>query len=270
MEASPVRDFPPAFRYPIESHGPTAIRKPAIPVASTPRPSGSRYGVVARSSTGGTTDDSCAHGRCRRGRRNRRRARVVSDVRGPRPLQAADRDLGLAGFGPRIPNRGRAQAEGPPRLSIVAAGITLANADRGAPAPMVEVGQVRGEIRFWSLLFGPITIENLELRDVAILLEQNAAGDGNWAIAPSDAAPEPQTGGLGGVTRDNRDRHGRQRERGLQAARDSGRVGCRLGADAARGRARTDLPPRQMVKSATFLSRSARRSRPPTAARKST
>ena len=82
-----------------------------------------------------------------------------------------------------------------PRLSIVAAGITLANADWGAPAPMVEVGQVRGEIRLWSLLFGPITIENLELRDVAILLEQNAAGDGNWAIAPSDAAPEPQTGG---------------------------------------------------------------------------
>ena len=45
-----------------------------------------------------------------------------------------------------------------PRLSIVAAGITLANADWGAPAPMVEVGQVRGEIRLWSLLFGPITM----------------------------------------------------------------------------------------------------------------
>ena len=52
-----------------------------------------------------------------------------------------------------------------------------------------------GGVRLWSLLFGPITIENLELRDVAILLEQNTAGDGNWAIAPSDAAPEPQTGG---------------------------------------------------------------------------
>ena len=70
----------------------------------------------------------------------------------------------------------------------------------GAPAPaMVEVGQVRREIRLSSLLFGPITIEqSSNCASVAIRLEQNVAGDGNWAIAPSDVLTSPKPAGWKG------------------------------------------------------------------------
>ena len=80
-----------------------------------------------------------------------------------------------------------------PNPSIVAEGVTLANADWGTPTPMVTIGSVSSDVALWSLLFGPIRIKSLELRDVAILLEQNAAGDANWVFgtdAPPDAAAE--------------------------------------------------------------------------------
>jgi len=83
-----------------------------------------------------------------------------------------------------------------PNPSIVAEGVTLANADWGTPTPMVTIGSVSSDVALWSLLFGPIRIKSLELRDVAILLEQNAAGDANWVFgtdAPPDAAAETTT-----------------------------------------------------------------------------
>ena len=76
-----------------------------------------------------------------------------------------------------------------PNPSVVAEGVTLANADWGAPTPMVAIGRVSVDVELWSLLFGPIRIKWLELRDVAILLEQNATGDANWVFG-SDTQPE--------------------------------------------------------------------------------
>ncbi len=69
-----------------------------------------------------------------------------------------------------------------PNPSVVAEGVTLANAEWGAPTPMVTIGKVSAEVGLWSLLSGPIRIKWLELRDVAVLLEQNAAGQANWAF----------------------------------------------------------------------------------------
>ncbi len=76
-----------------------------------------------------------------------------------------------------------------PNPSVVAEGVTLANADWGAPTPMVAIGRASVDVGLWSLLFGPIRIKSLELRDVAILLEQNAAGGANWVFG-SDTQPE--------------------------------------------------------------------------------
>src|SRR5262245_50244084 len=79
-----------------------------------------------------------------------------------------------------------------PRPSLVAEGVTLANADWGTPTPMISVGRASVEVGLWSLVSGPIRIKKLELQDVAILLEENAAGARNWAGGdPPAAPPEP-------------------------------------------------------------------------------
>lgn len=81
-----------------------------------------------------------------------------------------------------------------PRLSFVATDVTLANADWGAPTPMISIGSASAEIGLWSLLFGPIKIKSLELNDVTVLLEQDASGARNWAGAPATpAAPDANT-----------------------------------------------------------------------------
>ena len=84
-----------------------------------------------------------------------------------------------------------------PNPSVVAEGVTLANAEWGAPTPMVTIGKVSAEVGLWSLVSGPIRIKWLELRDVAILLEQNAAGQANWAFG-ADTQPKAtaESGGM--------------------------------------------------------------------------
>jgi uncharacterized protein involved in outer membrane biogenesis len=79
-----------------------------------------------------------------------------------------------------------------PRPSLVAEGVTLANANWGAPMPMLSVGRASVEVGLWSLVSGPIRIKNLELQDVSILLEQNASGASNWS-SDAPAAPPPRT-----------------------------------------------------------------------------
>src|SRR5262245_36122689 len=75
-----------------------------------------------------------------------------------------------------------------PSPSLVAQGVTLANAEWGAPLPMISVGKLSVEVGLWSLLSGPIRVKRLELQDVAILLEENASGARNWN---GEAAPAP-------------------------------------------------------------------------------
>ena len=84
-----------------------------------------------------------------------------------------------------------------PNPSVTAEGVTLANAEWGAPTPMVAIGRVSAEVGLWSLVSGPIRIKWLELRDVAVLLEQNAAGKANWAFG-ADTQPKAaaESGGM--------------------------------------------------------------------------
>jgi uncharacterized protein involved in outer membrane biogenesis len=69
-----------------------------------------------------------------------------------------------------------------PNPSVVAEGVTLANTDWGTTTPMIAVGRVSVDVGLWSLLFGPIRIKSLELRDVTVALEQNTTGEANWAF----------------------------------------------------------------------------------------
>jgi uncharacterized protein involved in outer membrane biogenesis len=85
-----------------------------------------------------------------------------------------------------------------PNPSVTAEGVTLANAEWGAPTPMVAIGRVSAEVGLWSLVSGPIRIRWLELRDVAVLLEQNAAGKANWAFG---ADTQPKAAAESGGTR---------------------------------------------------------------------
>ena len=85
-----------------------------------------------------------------------------------------------------------------PNPSVIAEGVTLANAEWGAPTPMVAIGRVSAEVGLWSLVSGPIRIKWLELRDVAVLLEQNAAGKANWAFG---ADTQPKAAAESGGTR---------------------------------------------------------------------
>src|SRR5262245_35803191 len=96
--------------------------------------------------------------------------------------KAAGREFRITGeFTPRIF----------PSPSLVAEGVTLANADWGAPLPMISVGKLSVEASLWSLLVGPIRIKRLELQDVAVLLEENASGARNWSgdAPPPSSAP---------------------------------------------------------------------------------
>jgi len=77
-----------------------------------------------------------------------------------------------------------------PSIHVVAERVRVGNAPWGAAPQMVEVGRFSTQVRTWSLLFGPIDVRSLELRNVSVRLERNAAGEGNWALG---RANEPDT-----------------------------------------------------------------------------
>ncbi|HEX5091227.1 MAG TPA: AsmA family protein, partial [Burkholderiales bacterium] len=57
-----------------------------------------------------------------------------------------------------------------PSIAVVAERVRVGNAPWGAAPQMVEVGRFSTEIRLWSLLFGPVDVRSLELRDVSVSL----------------------------------------------------------------------------------------------------
>jgi len=74
---------------------------------------------------------------------------------------------------------------------VVATDITLANADWSDDQPMVSVDHLAGEIDLLSILFGPITIGDVEISGGRVLFEVDADGRFNWALGggePSDAS----------------------------------------------------------------------------------
>lgn len=84
-----------------------------------------------------------------------------------------------------------------PSPSILVEDVTLANADWGTQPELLRVGHLSAKIGLWSLLFRPVVIHDLQLRDVDILLETNADDEANWDMGgpvDEEAPPEDDTG----------------------------------------------------------------------------
>ena len=80
-----------------------------------------------------------------------------------------------------------------PTPALVAEDITLANADWAGDTPFVSIGHLSVTVDLWSLITGPARIRTFALRDVAVLLQENEAGEKNWqmkANEPQPIAPE--------------------------------------------------------------------------------
>ena len=76
---------------------------------------------------------------------------------------------------------------------VVATDVTLANADWSTDPHMVSVDRVAGEIDLLSILFGPITIGDVEISGARVLFETNDDGRFNWALGsgePSEASSD--------------------------------------------------------------------------------
>jgi uncharacterized protein involved in outer membrane biogenesis len=83
---------------------------------------------------------------------------------------------------------GAFQLEVLPSILVRAEGVRLGNAP-GSPAPqMVEIGRFSAQIGLWSLVSGPVDIRSFELGDVAVVLEKDAEGKGNWVFGEEAAA----------------------------------------------------------------------------------
>jgi uncharacterized protein involved in outer membrane biogenesis len=85
-----------------------------------------------------------------------------------------------------------------PSISVVAERVRLGNAAWGSQPQMVEVGRLSLQVGVWSLISGPVDVRSLELSDVAVLLEKDAEGKGNWvfgeASSPKESAQPPASG----------------------------------------------------------------------------
>lgn len=83
-----------------------------------------------------------------------------------------------------------------PAIYVRAERVRLGNAP-GASAPqMVEIGHFSARVGLWSLVRGPVDVRSFELRDVAVVLEKDAEGRGNWVFGV-EAAPEEDADALG-------------------------------------------------------------------------
>jgi len=67
-------------------------------------------------------------------------------------------------------------------MRVIATDITLANADWSDDSQMVSVDRLAGEIDLLSILFGPITIRDVEITGARVLFELDHEGRFNWAL----------------------------------------------------------------------------------------
>jgi uncharacterized protein involved in outer membrane biogenesis len=81
-----------------------------------------------------------------------------------------------------------------PSPAVLVEDVSLSNADWGSEPALLEVGHLSARLDFWSLISGPVRIEELRLRDVDVLLETNDQGEGNWAMGAPQSEPAEQPG----------------------------------------------------------------------------
>lgn len=79
-----------------------------------------------------------------------------------------------------------------PDTEILVDGLSLANAPWGDEPTMLEVGHIWARIAPLSLLSGPARVEQLEVRDVRVLVENDGEGQSNWDFGAAESAPAPE------------------------------------------------------------------------------
>jgi len=78
---------------------------------------------------------------------------------------------------------------------LTAEGIALSNSAWQPESSLVSIGHLSIAVDLWSLFAGPVIIENLDIRDIAVHIERNAERQSNWATgkAPPDEPGEIDT-----------------------------------------------------------------------------
>jgi uncharacterized protein involved in outer membrane biogenesis len=74
-----------------------------------------------------------------------------------------------------------------PSILVRAERVRLGNAPGGSTPQMVEIGRFSTQVGLWSLVSGPVDIRSFELSDVAVVLEKDAEGKGNWVFGEEAA-----------------------------------------------------------------------------------
>jgi uncharacterized protein involved in outer membrane biogenesis len=77
-----------------------------------------------------------------------------------------------------------------PSIRVRAERVRLGNAPGSSTPQMVEIGRFSTQVGLWSLVSGPVDIRSFELSDVAVVLEKDAEGKGNWVFGEEAAEEE--------------------------------------------------------------------------------
>ncbi len=85
---------------------------------------------------------------------------------------------------------GAFQLEVLPSILVRAERVRVGNAPGGSTPHMVEIGRFSTQVGLWSLISGPVDIRSFELGDVAVVLEKDAEGKGNWVFGDETAPDE--------------------------------------------------------------------------------
>ena len=77
-------------------------------------------------------------------------------------------------------------------IEITAEEIKLTNSEWQPDPVIASVGHLSVSVDLWSLISGPIIIEELDIRDVRIRLEKNDEAQANWATGRVRDESEPE------------------------------------------------------------------------------
>lgn len=81
-------------------------------------------------------------------------------------------------------------------LLIRADELSLSNAPWGSRPEMIKVSHAKAHLALLPLLLGEIRVRRIDLHDVDLILERDASGTGNWALAPGPADNSHHDGGM--------------------------------------------------------------------------
>ncbi len=73
-------------------------------------------------------------------------------------------------------------------VDIHAQDVTLADAPESLGEPMLQVGSLRMSVQTSSLLFGPLSIVDIDLRDAVVRITESEGGRSNWSLDTASPA----------------------------------------------------------------------------------